>query len=74
MKAENLLLLFVINANAFCEPGFLIGIDINGNKDLSNEENCYPSRESASIISCNNGFSAEMKISIAKVKTTLSII
>ena len=74
MKAENWLLLFVINANALCEPGFLTGIDMNGNADSSNVENCYPSRESAFIMSCNNGLSAEMKISIKKVKIILSIM
>merc|ERR1712130_562785 len=37
-----------------CSVGTAIGIDIFGEPDITNYENCYPTKTSAFVGSCNN--------------------
>merc|ERR1712130_737505 len=51
-----------------CSVGTAIGIDIFGEPDITNYENCYPTKTSAFVGSCNNPTTnvAEMTISFEK--------
>ena len=55
-----------------CVIGMSVGIDKFGAEDPLNGEVCYPTRDSAYIVSCNNRQtnSVEMKIAVAKVRVT----
>ena len=68
-------LLFVIGCRAEeteCGMGMSVGIDKFGADDPLNGEVCYPTHDSAYIVSCNNQQtkSVEMKIAVAKVRVT----
>ena len=56
-----------------CSPGMATGINASGETDSSNTGTCYPTSDSAFVMSCNNldtGI-AEMKVAIEKVSHSL---
>ena len=58
-----------ITLKSLCSPGTSVGIDVNGDEDLSNTDECFPTKESAFVAHCNNQETnaAEMLMKIEKV-------
>jgi len=59
---------FAQEKEQFCAPGRAIGIDKDGNEDLSNKNKCFVTKEAAQVTRCNvvGGDKAEMEVKVLK--------
>ena len=58
--------LVAVSVATTCDSGYATGINRYGAVDTSNTATCHLTSDSAQVVSCNNGLSAEMAIRVSK--------